>query len=98
MRADKSRFAILYCTLLAVSTIMLGTNAVLAANAEGAPPLHNGPWPIHNGRNHQPTEDELRTLHLQDVTPDQARDIDRFYDKLLAGGEKVRDRHPTPRH
>jgi hypothetical protein len=35
---------------------------------------------------------------LQDVTPDQARDIDRLYDQLLADGEKVRDRHPTLRH
>jgi len=98
MVADKSRRAILFCALLAVSTIRPGTPTALAANAEGAPPLHNGPWPIHNGRNYQPTEHELRALHLQDVTPDQARDIDRLYDQLLAGREKVRDGHATLKH
>jgi hypothetical protein len=96
MIADKSRRAILVYALLAVTTIVLGTPTALAANAEGAPPLHSGPWPIHNGRNYQPTEDELRALHLEDVTPDQAREIDRLYDQLLAGSEKVRNRHPTP--
>ena len=55
-----------------------------AANAEGAPPLHKGPWPICNGLNYQPTERELRALHEEDVTPDQAREIDRLYDQLLA--------------
>jgi hypothetical protein len=98
MIADKSRRAILVYALLAVRTIVLGTPTALAANAEGAPPLHSGPWPIHNGRNYQPTEDELRALHLEDVTPDQAREINRLYDQLLAGSEKVRNRHPTSKH
>ena len=90
MTADRSRRAILVYALLAVRTIALSTPAALAANAEGAPPLHREPWPIHNGRNYQPTEDELRVLHLEDVTPDQAREIDRLYDQLLVGNEKVR--------
>jgi hypothetical protein len=97
MIADKSRHAILVYALLAVKTIALGTATALAANAEGAPPLHSGPWPIYNGRNYQPTEDELRALHSEDVTPDQAREIDRLYDQLLAGSENVRNRHPTPK-
>ena len=95
MTADRSRRAILVYALLAVRTIALSTPTALAANAEGVPPLHRGPWPIHNGRNYQPTEDELRALHLEDVTPDQAREIDRLYDQLLAGRERVR--HPTPK-
>jgi hypothetical protein len=73
--------------------VALALASLLLANvgcAEDAPPLHRGPWPIHNGRNYQPTEDELRALHLEDVTPDQAREIDRLYDQLLAGNEKVR--------
>jgi hypothetical protein len=53
-------------------------------NAEQAPPVHKGPWPIRDGRNYQPTENELRALHLQDVTPDEAREIDRLYNQLLA--------------
>ena len=95
MIADKSRRAILVYALLAVRTIALGTPTALAANVEGAPPLHGGRWPIHNGRNYQPTERELRALHLEDVTPDQAREIDRLYDQLLADSEKVRNWHPT---
>jgi uroporphyrinogen-III synthase len=93
MTADKSRRAFLVYALLAVRIVALGTPTALAAHAEGVSPLHSGSWPIHNGRNYQPTEDELRALHLQDVTPDQAREIDRLYDQLLAGSEKVH----TPR-
>jgi hypothetical protein len=70
--------------------------ALSAANAEGAPPLHKGPWPIRNGHNYQPTEHELRALHQEDVTPDQAREIDRLYDQLLANSEESHNRHPHP--
>jgi hypothetical protein len=96
MTDDKSRRAILVYALWAVRAIALGTPTALAA--EGATPLHSGPWPIRNGHNYQPTEDELRALHLEDVTPDQAREIDRLYDQLLAGSEEVRNRHSTPKH
>jgi hypothetical protein len=51
--------------------------------AKDAPPLHQRSWPIYNGFDHQPTQDELRASHQQDVTPDQAREIDRLYDELL---------------
>ena len=62
--------------------------SLLLANvvyAEQAPPIHKGPWPIRNGHNYQPTENELRSSHIQDVTPNEARVIDRLYDQLLAG-------------
>jgi hypothetical protein len=65
--------------------------------AEDSPPLHKGPWPIRNGHNYQPTEHELRALHLEDVTPDQAREIDRLYDQLLTRSKNVHNRHPAPR-
>jgi hypothetical protein len=61
--------------------------ALDAANAEGVPRLHRGPWPIRDGRNYQPTEHELRALHQDDVTLDQAREIDRLYDQLLASSD-----------
>ena len=66
--------------------IVLVVSSLLLANvgyAEEALPAHKGPWPIRNGHNYQPTEKELRLLHLQDVTPDEAREIDRLYDQLL---------------
>jgi hypothetical protein len=72
--------------------------ASLLANigsAEDSPPLHKGPWPIRNGHNYQPTEHELRALHLEDVTLDQAREIDRLYDQLLTRSENVQ--HPAPK-
>ena len=93
MTADKLRRALLVYALLAVRTMALGAPTALAADAP--PPLHSGPWPIHNGRTHQPTEDELRALHLQDVTPDQTREIDRLYDQLLADSQKGLGRHLT---
>jgi hypothetical protein len=68
-------------------------SSLLLANlgyAEQAPPVHRGPWPIRNGHNYQPTENELRALHLRDVTPDEAREIDRLYNQLLA--------HPATTH
>jgi hypothetical protein len=98
MMADKSRRAILVCAMLAVTTIAVGTPTALAANTEGAPPLHKGPWPIRNGHNYQPTEHELRALHQEDVMPDEAREIDRLYDQLLASSEKVRNRISAPKH
>jgi hypothetical protein len=54
------------------------------ADTQDAPPFHWGPWPIQNGFDQQPTEYELRALHYQDVTPGEAREIDRLYDQLLS--------------
>jgi hypothetical protein len=65
------------------------------ASAEGAAALHEGPWPIHNGHNIQPTARELRAMHLEDVTPEQAREIDRLYNELLANNESDRKRNPA---
>ena len=63
--------------------------------ARDAPPLRQGSWPIYNGFNHQPTQDGLRALHQQDVTPDQAHEIDRLYDQLLSSSEKILSQHPA---
>jgi Spy/CpxP family protein refolding chaperone len=64
-------------------------------SAEDAPPLHQGSWPIHQGHQRQPTQDELNAQHRQDVTPDQANDIDRLYDQLLSNSEKILKQHPA---
>jgi hypothetical protein len=87
------------------SKIVFGVALVLVSlllanigSPEDSPPIHKGLWPIRNGHNYQPTEHELRALHLEDVTTDQAREIDRLYDQLLASSEKARNRYPTPKH
>ena len=85
---------IVFGVALALASLLLAN----IGSAEDSPPLHKGPWPIRNGHNYQPTEHELRALHLEDVTPDQAREIDRLYDQLLASSEKDRNRHSTPMH
>ena len=81
------------CALVAALSIL-----PVSGVARDAPPLHHGPWPIYNGFNHQPTQDELRALHRQDVTPDQAREIDRLYDQLLSSSEKILRQHPALVH
>ena len=78
--------------LLRVAATLASLLLASVGSAEGAPQLHKGPWPIRDGRNYQPTENELKALHLRDVTPDEAREIDQLYDQLLASSEKVRNR------
>jgi hypothetical protein len=91
MIANKLRRAILVCAM-SVASLLLANNG----SAEDSRPLHKGLWPIRNGHNYQPTEHELRALHLEDVTPDQAREIDRLYDQLLTRSENVHNRNPAP--
>jgi hypothetical protein len=52
------------------------------------------PWPIYNGFDHQPTENELRALHEQDVTPAQADEIDKLYDQLMSADREILGSHP----
>ena len=84
---------IVFGVALALASLLLAN----VGSAEDAPPLHKGPWPIRHGRNYQPTEHELRAQHVEDVTPGQAREIDRLYDQLLANSEQLRNRQgPWP--
>ena len=52
--------------------------------AQATQSLHPS-WPIQNGFNRQPTRNELRALGDHDVTPNDAREIDRLYDQLMSG-------------
>jgi hypothetical protein len=85
---------IVFGVALALASLLL-TNI---GSAEDASSLRKAPWPIRDGHNFQPTEQELRDLHQEDLTPDQAQEVDRLYDQLLASSEKVRNRHPGPKH
>jgi hypothetical protein len=75
------------CVLVAALSIMAEPRV-----AKDTPPLHQGPWPIYNGFDRQPTRDELRALHQHDVTPDQAHEVDRLYDQLLSSSDTVQRR------
>lgn len=69
----------------------------LAAAVQGVA-LHRRPWPIFNGFNHQPSQNELRALHQRDVTPDEARELDRLYDQLLSSSETILRQQPALPH
>jgi hypothetical protein len=60
--------------------------------------LHRRPWPICDGFNHQPSQNELRALHQRDVTPDEARELDRLYDQLLSSSETILRQQPALVH
>jgi hypothetical protein len=66
---------------------VIGTLSFLTqpGSAQEKPSLH-GSWPIQNGFNRQPTRNELRALHEQDVSPTDAREIDRLYEELMTNG------------
>jgi hypothetical protein len=87
-----SNKVVVACALVAALSLLVQRGV-----AQAHPPFHPEPWPIHNGFNHQPTQNELRALHHQDVTPDEAREIDRLNDQLLSGSEKVLRQHPALR-
>ena len=74
------------CALVAALSILAEPGV-----AKDAPPLHQGPWPIYNGVDHQPTRDELGALHQHDVTPGEAHEIERLYDQLPSSSD------PAPR-
>jgi hypothetical protein len=68
--------------------------------ARDGPRSHASPWPIYNGFDHQPTENELRALNEQDVAPAQAKVIDKLYDQLMSADKKMLGNHsilPWPR-
>jgi hypothetical protein len=71
-------------------------SSVVMAVPEGATAnvVPASPWPIYNGFDHQPTENELRALHEQDVTPAQADEIDKLYDQLMSADKKILVSHP----
>jgi hypothetical protein len=81
----------------AVAAVLVSLLFASPALAEEAAPPRKGAWPIRNGHNSQPTSRELRAMERQDVTPDQAREIDRLYDELMTKRDKARRWYPAPR-
>jgi len=69
-----------------LSFTLVGALSLLAeqGTAQNSSSRHQGAWPVQNGFNHQPTEDEL---HDQDVPSGDARKVDQLYDQLMSTGE-----------
>jgi len=66
--------------------IAVGVSLLSSASlgyAADKPVHHPTPWPIWHWHNHQPTRAQLHALHEHDVTPAEAREIDRLYDQLM---------------
>ena len=79
-------------TIFGTALVVLSLSLANIGYAEQASPVHNRPWPIGNGHNYQPTEHELRSSHIQDVTPNEAREIDRLYNQLLSANPATTNR------
>ena len=71
-------------TLIVFALVGVLSFAAQRGIAQETPSLHPS-WPIQNGVKHQPTENDLRALHDQDVPPNDAREIDRLYNELMSG-------------
>jgi Spy/CpxP family protein refolding chaperone len=88
--------------MIAIGAAILSLGLVAAGETSAALPHasspHRRPWPIYNGFNHQPSQKELRALHHQDVTSDEAREIDRLYDQLMSSSERVLRQQPALVH
>jgi hypothetical protein len=65
---------------------------------EGGRPPHHGAWPIYDWRDHQPTQDQLNALHLHDVTPNEAQEVDRLYKELESSSSRILKREPALVH
>jgi hypothetical protein len=72
------------------SSLRIGCGAVNPVTARDCPGWAAVSWPIYNGFDHQPTENELKALHEQDVAPAQAKVIDKLYDQLMSADKKMR--------
>ena len=76
------------CALAAVQSIPAQPGI-----ARDGPRPHASPWPIYNGFDHQPTENELRALQEEDVAPAQVEVIDKLCDQLMSADKKILGSH-----
>jgi len=74
---------------LAAALFFLGTPGF----GEGL--AHHGAWPIYDWRDHQPTQDQLNALHSHDVTPNEAREVDRLYNQLESSSTRILKQEPA---
>lgn len=83
---------IVLASTLGAALLFAGT----VAFAEDAPwPRRPVPGPISNWHNHQPTQAQLDEMHVQDVPQNQAQQVDRLYDQLLASSQRILREQPA---
>jgi hypothetical protein len=82
---------IAFACALAAALLFLGTPGF----GESARPPHHGAWPIYDWRDHQPTQDQLNALHLHDVTPNEAQEVDRLYNQLESTSTRILKQEPA---
>jgi hypothetical protein len=70
------------------------TDICPSCGAVDPPPVHERPWPIHNGFNHQPTRADLKALHRREFTPAEAKETDRLYDELMSSSRQILQQRP----
>jgi hypothetical protein len=81
---------------IALASALVATLSLAATPGfAGDDAVHRGAWPIYDGRDHQPTQQELNADHLQDLPPNRAREIDKLYDQLMSSSEKILKEHPA---
>jgi hypothetical protein len=65
------------------------------AQPKDVPLPHPGPWPIYDWREHQPTRYQLDAMHLHDLTPNDAREVDRLYNQLESSSARILKQEPA---
>jgi Spy/CpxP family protein refolding chaperone len=88
-----------------MSRIVLACTLVAALSFVGTPGFgkdarlpHDGAWPIYDWHDHQPTQDQLNALHLRDITPNQAQEVDRLYNQLESSSSRILKQEPALVH
>ena len=85
------------CKIVGACAVCAALSLVgIAASAEDAPwPPRPVPGPISNWHQHQPTQAQLNEMHVQDLAPNQAQEVDRLYDQLMASSHRILRESPA---
>jgi Spy/CpxP family protein refolding chaperone len=83
------------CSRIVVACALAAALCLPGTLGFAADAAHQRPWPIYDWRNHQPTQGELNALHEQDVTPDEAKEVDELHNQLESSSERILRQEPA---